>query len=180
MRVAIYIERMFMKKTKHLVLLALFVSQALILSIIESWIVIPTPVPGVKLGLANIITLVTIVFFSFKDVTVLVTARTLLTSLMGGGFVLFPYSFAGGMLSAGIMYFLKKKAGNSFSLLGVSIAGAITHNIGQLSVAAFMTGGLAVFGYLPVLMISGIVMGCFIGLTANLLINGLKKTRMFD
>ena len=168
-----------MTKTKHLVMLALFISQALILSIIESWIAIPSPVPGVKLGLANIITLVTIVFFGLKDVLVLVTARSLLGSLLGGGLVLFPFSLAGGLLSAVVMYVLRKKMGKSFSLLGISIAGALAHNIGQLSVAAFMTGGFAVFGYLPVLMVSGIVVGCFIGITANLLINALKKTRMF-
>ncbi|NJD04519.1 MAG: Gx transporter family protein [Ruminiclostridium sp.] len=168
-----------MKQTKHLVLLALFVSQALILSIIESWIAIPSPVPGVKLGLANIITLVTIVFFSLRDVLGVVTVRTLLGSLLGGGLVLFPFSFAGGLLSGIVMYILYKKTGKSFSLLGISIAGAITHNLGQLAVAAVMTGGFAVFGYLPVLMVSGIVMGCFIGLVTNLLINALKKTRMF-
>ena len=168
-----------MTKTKHLVMLSLFISQALILSIIESWITIPSPVPGVKLGLANIITLVTIVFFGLKDVLVLVTVRSLLGSLLGGGLVLFPFSLAGGLLSAVVMYVLRKKMGKSFSLLGISIAGAIAHNIGQLSVAAFMTGGFAVFGYLPVLMVSGVIMGCFIGITANLLINALNKTRMF-
>jgi heptaprenyl diphosphate synthase len=168
-----------MSKTKHLVILALFISQALILTIIESWIAIPSPVPGVKLGLANIVTLVTIVFFGLKDVLALVTVRSLLGSLLGGGLVLFPFSLAGGLLSAVVMYILRKKMGKSFSLLGISIAGAIAHNIGQLSVAAFMTGGFAVFGYLPVLMVSGIVMGCFIGIAANLLINALNKTRMF-
>lgn len=169
-----------MSKTKHLVILALFISQALILSIIESWIAIPSPVPGVKLGLANIITLVTIVFFGFKDVLVLVTVRSLLGSLLGGGFVLFPYSLAGGLLSAVVMYIFRKKMDKSFSLVGISIAGAIAHNLGQLSVAAFMMGGPAVFGYLPVLMVSGVIMGCFIGFTTNFLIKALKKTRMFD
>lgn len=168
-----------MTRTKHLVMLALFVSQALILSIIESWIAIPSPVPGVKLGLANIITLVTIVFFGLKDTLGVVTVRCLLGSLLGGGLVLFPFSLAGGLLSAVVMYIFRRKMGKSFSLLGVSIAGAIAHNLGQLSVAAFMTGGAAVFGYLPVLMISGIIMGCFVGLTASLLINALKKTRLF-
>ena len=168
-----------MSRTKHLVLLALFVSQALILSIIESWIAIPSPVPGVKLGLANIITLVTIVFFGFKDTMGVVTVRCLLGSLLGGGLVLFPFSLGGGLLSAVVMYIFRKRMDKSFSMVGISIAGAIAHNIGQLTVAAFMTGSFAVFGYMPVLMVSGVVMGCFIGLTANLLINALKKTRMF-
>ncbi len=171
--------KVMMTKTKHLVILAIFVSQALILSLIESWIAIPSPVPGVKLGLANIITLVTLVFFSLKDTLGVVTVRCLLGSLLGGGLILFPYSLAGGLLSTVVMYLFRRKMDKSFSLLGISIAGAIAHNIGQLTVAAFMTGGFAVFGYLPVLMISGILMGCFIGLTARLLINALKKTRMF-
>lgn len=168
-----------MNRTKHLVLLALFVSQALILSIIESWVAFPSPVPGVKLGLANIITLVTIVFFSLKDTMGVVTVRCLLSSLLGGGLVLFPFSLAGGLLSAVVMYVFMKKMDKSFSLVGISIAGAIAHNLGQLSIAAFMTGGFAVFGYLPVLLLSGIVMGCFIGLIASFLINALKKTNMF-
>lgn len=169
-----------MNRTKHVVILALFISQALILSLIESWIAIPSPVPGVKLGLANIITLVTIVFFSFKDVLAVVTVRSLLGSLLGGGIVLFPFSLGGGLLSAVVMYIFRKKMDKSFSLIGISIAGAIAHNLGQLTVAAFLTGGFAVFGYLPVLMVSGIVMGCFIGLVANFLINALKKTRVFN
>lgn len=168
-----------MKRTRHIVLLALFVSQALILSIIESWIAIPSPVPGVKLGLANIITLVVIIFFGLKDTLVVVAVRCLSGSLLAGGLILFPYSLAGGLLSAAVMYILWKKTARTFSLTGISIAGAIAHNIGQLTVAAFMTGGFAVFGYLPVLMVSGSIMGIFTGLTANLLINALKKTKMF-
>ena len=168
-----------MTKTRHLVLLALFVSQALILSIIESWIAIPSPVPGVKLGLANIITLVTIIFFGLKDTLGVVTVRCILASLLGGGFVLLPYSLAGGILSAAVMYLLKKRMDKSLSLVGISIAGAVAHNLGQLSVAAFMTGGFAVFGYLPVLLASGLVTGCFIGLCAGFLVNALKKTRLF-
>ncbi len=169
-----------MTRTKHLVLLALFVSQALILSIIESWVAIPSPVPGVKLGLANIITLVTIIFFGLKDALGVVTVRCILASLMAGGFILLPYSLAGGLLSTLVMYLLQKRLGKSFSLIGVSVAGAVAHNLGQLSVAALMTGGFAVFGYLPVLMVSGIATGFFIGLTAGFLINALKKTRLFN
>lgn len=169
-----------MKATKRLVLLALLVSQALILSIIESWIAIPSPVPGVKLGLANIITLIVIVFFEFKDTIAVVTLRSLLGSLLSGGLVLFPYSFAGGALSALVMYVLMKKLNKSFSLVGTSIAGSIMHNVGQLLIAALATGGFAVFGYLPVLLVSGVIMGSFIGFTTYFLINALNKTKIFS
>jgi len=72
-------------RVKKTVLLGLFVSQALILSIVESWIPIPSPVPGVKLGLANIITVITIIFFGFREAVSVVIARCVLSSIFGGG-----------------------------------------------------------------------------------------------
>ena len=81
-----------MNKTKKLVLLSLFISQALVLSIIESWIPFPMVVPGVKLGLANIITLIVIIFFNFKEALIVVIIRTMLSSIFGGGgFVVFLF-----------------------------------------------------------------------------------------
>ena len=127
-----------MSSVKKTVLLGLLISQALVLSIIESWIQIPVPVPGVKLGLANIITVVVIVYFGFREALTVVVVRCVLTSFFGGGgWMFFFFSAAGGILSTMIMSILYKTGRNKFSLTGISIAGAITHNIGQLLVAVF-------------------------------------------
>jgi len=168
-----------MHTTKRLVLLALMVSQAVVLSIVESWIPVPVGVPGVKLGLANIITLIIIVFLSYKDALAVVMVRSVLTFIFAGGFVVFLFSITGGILSTIVMAVLYKRAGRFFSIIGISIAGAVMHNLGQLSVASFVMRELSIMTYLPVLLLSGVIMGCFVGLCSNFLIMSLKKTGIF-
>lgn len=169
-----------MSSVKKIVLLGLLISQALVLSIIESWIQIPVPVPGVKLGLANIITVVVIVYFGFREALTVVIVRCVLTSFFGGGgLMFFFFSAAGGILSTMVMSVLYKAGRNKFSLTGISIAGAITHNIGQLLVAAFFMRDPAVAVYLPALLVSGCIMGFFVGFVSNLLVNALNKTKIF-
>lgn len=162
-----------------MVLLALMVSQALILSIIESWL--PTQalfpaVPGVKLGLANIITMVVIVFFDLKDVLAVVIVRCILASIYGGGLMVFMFSITGGILSALVMWLLYKFFSTKFSLMGISIAGAVTHNAGQILIASVLMKTLAVFSYLPILLVSGIIMGLFVGLCSNFMTKALEKS----
>lgn len=164
-----------MKKTRRLVLIALMVSQALVLSIIESWIPVPIGIPGIKLGLANIITLIVIIFFGYKDALLVVIARCILSSIFAGGPVIFLYSITGGILSTLVMAYLFTKLSRWFSALGISIAGSITHNMGQLIVASIMLRELLIMSYLPILLVSGIVMGCFVGLCSSFLSNALKK-----
>jgi heptaprenyl diphosphate synthase len=168
------------KSTKRLVLLAIMVSQALILSLIESWIPIPTFVPGIKLGLANIVTLVVIIFFGFKDSILVVLVRCSLAALFGGGFVVFLFSLTGGILSTIVMYLLYRKLSKVFSIIGVSIAGAITHNFGQIFMASLVMKTLSVVSYLPVLLVSGVIMGCFVGLCSNLLSTVLRRTNVIN
>ncbi|HHW00011.1 MAG TPA: Gx transporter family protein [Clostridiaceae bacterium] len=154
-------------------------SQALVLSVVESWIPVPVPVPGVKLGLANIITMVIIAFMGTADTFILVVLRCLLTSMFGGGISVFLFSIAGGLLSAVVMLVLHKKFSRVFSVVGISIAGAISHNIGQIMVASVIMKEISVLGYLPVLLISGIITGCFVGFCSSFLIEALKKTNIF-
>ncbi|MFZ5988193.1 MAG: Gx transporter family protein [Bacillota bacterium] len=169
-----------MNRTKRIVLLALLVSQALILSIIESWIPVPVPVPGVKLGLANIITLIVIIFFGFKEALAVVLVRCVLSSVFGGGLTFFLFSIAGGILSTIVMTVLYKVRPNLFSIVGISIAGAIAHNIGQIAIAALVMKDLAVAAILPVLLISGCIMGFFVGLASSFLENALRRAKIFD
>jgi len=166
-----------MRNTKRLVLLALMVSLALILSIVESWIPVPVAIPGVKLGLANIITLVVIIFFGYKDALLVVVVRCILASIFGGGFVLFLFSVSGGILSLFVMALLYSKLAKTFSLIGISICGSVAHNIGQIAAASLIMKELSVMAYLPILLVSGIIMGCFVGLCSNFLCSALKKNR---
>ncbi|WP_399388503.1 Gx transporter family protein [Thermoanaerobacterium sp. CMT5567-10] len=152
---------------KKIVYISMLVSQALVLNIIESFIPVPVPVPGIKIGLANIVSLVTILMFGFKESLVVVVLRTLLAQLLVGNITSFLFSVSGGILSACIMYVIYKKFSRYFSLVGVSVFGSVAHNVGQLFVAAIVINNFLIFSYLPVLMISGIMMGIFTGLVAN-------------
>lgn len=169
-----------MKNTQKMILLALFVAQALVLSIVESWIPVPVPIYGIKLGLANIITIIVIAFWGLPETLVVVIVRVTLASLYTGGFIIFLFSISGGILSAVVMALAYKWLSRKLSILGVSILGSIAHNVGQLGVATIVMRDWAVMMYLPVLLISGIIMGCFVGLSSNYLMSALKKTGIFN
>ncbi len=169
-----------MNKTKKLVTLSLLVSQALVLSIIERGIPVPVPVPGIKLGLANIISLFTIIIFGLKDTLVVVVLRTFLGSVFGGGFSAFLYSISGGLLSAVVMYMMYKNFKNSFSIPTISIVGALFHNIGQLSAASLVVSNARLFYYLPVLGISAVVTGLLIGFIVQYTMKPLCKILKID
>jgi heptaprenyl diphosphate synthase len=168
-----------LNKTKRIVILSLMVAQALVLSLIESWIPLPSPVPGVKLGLANIITVTVIIFYGFKDALSVVLVRCILSSIFGGGFTGFFFSMAGGILSTIVMYVLYSRCSKVFSIIGISIAGAVAHNIGQTIIASFVMKDVAIFMILPVLLISGVVMGFFVGLCSSFLERTLRNSKIF-
>ncbi|WP_038069358.1 Gx transporter family protein [Thermoanaerobacterium aotearoense] len=162
---------------KKLVYISILVSQALVLNIVESFIPVPIPVPGIKIGLANIVTLVTILLFGFKESLIVVIMRTLLAQLLVGNLTSFLYSVSGGILSACIMFFVYKRYSKYFSLVGVSVFGSVAHNVGQLFVAALIINNFLIFSYLPVLMIAGIIMGVFTGLVANYFKKYIKNVK---
>ncbi len=164
-----------MSKTKKMVLLSILISQALILNVIERAIPVPVPVPGVKLGLANVISLFTIIVFGVKETIIVVLLRTFLGSVFAGGMSSFFYSLAGGLLSAVIMSYMYLNHKDTFSIPTISVVGAIFHNIGQISVASFVINNIRLFYYLPVLLISGVITGIIIGFTVQFSINPLKK-----
>jgi heptaprenyl diphosphate synthase len=124
---------------------------------------VPVPVPGIKLGLANAISLMTIVLFGAKEALVVVAMRTFLGSVFGGGISAFIYSFIGGFISAMAMAIMYKRFRNFFSIPTISVVGAIFHNIGQILVASLIVQNARLFYYLPLLMISAVITGLFIG-----------------
>jgi heptaprenyl diphosphate synthase len=143
------------------------VSQALVLHVIERMIPVPIPVPGVKLGLANVISLFTIIIFGWKESMLVVFLRTILGSFFGGGVSSFLYSFTGGILSTIMMALLYKYFKNVFSIIAISVVGAVFHNVGQILIASLVVSNVNLFYYLPVLLISAVITGIFIGLTVQ-------------
>lgn len=168
-----------MKNTKKLVFLAILLSQALVLHYIESFIPIPIPAPGVKLGLANIITLITIVLFGFKPALILVGMRSFMGAVFGGVIASFFFSIGGGLFSLIAMYFLHHYYKDYFTYMGISIVGAIFHNIGQLLVASLLVTNFGIFVYLPILMLTAIITGYFIGLATKYILQLLSTNTNF-
>lgn len=162
-----------MNKTKRMVFLSFLVSIALVIYIVESQI--PVLFPGIKLGLANIISLAALILLGWKDALLIMLLRTLLGSIFGGSMSAFMFSIAGGLLSNIVMIILYKNFKNSMSLWTVSICGAIFHNIGQLLVASFVVQDLRIYIYLPILLISAVLTGYFIGLCTKFLTIHLDK-----
>jgi heptaprenyl diphosphate synthase len=169
-----------MKSTRKMVILSLLVSQALVLHVIERMIPVPIPVPGVKLGLANVISLFTIIIFGWKEATLVVFLRTILGSFFGGGISSFLYSFTGGIFSTIIMALLYKYCKNIFSIIAISVVGAVFHNIGQILIASMVVSNARLFIYLPVLLVSSVITGIFIGLTVQYTMKPLQTILKTD
>ncbi|MBE5995986.1 MAG: Gx transporter family protein [Lachnospiraceae bacterium] len=138
---------------------------AMIFSYVESLIPISFGVPGIKLGLANLIVLSALWYLKPGEVLMISTARILLLGFLFGSGMSILYSLAGGLLSFVVMVSLKRTGG--FSETGISTAGAVSHNIGQILVAAAVLRSAKLFYYLPVLILSGVITGILIGILAG-------------
>ena len=166
-----------MNKVRRMVFLSFLVGMALVIYIAESQI--PVLFPGIKLGLANTISLTALILLGWKVALTVMFLRTLLGSIFGGTMSAFMFSIAGGILSNIVMIILYKYFKNSISLSAISICGAIFHNIGQLLVASIIIEDFRIYIYLPVLLISGVVTGYFIGWCTKFLTENLYKIPMF-
>lgn len=164
-----------MKRLRKIVFLSLLVSLGLALSIIESMIPLPIPLPGMKLGLANIVGLITLVIFGYKEAFVVAILRTIAFALATGSFSGLVYSFSGAIFSTLAMTLVFKHLSNYFSLIGVSIFGAIFHNAGQLLAASIIMENFKIFSYFPFMTILSLFTGYFVGLGSILITNNMKK-----
>jgi heptaprenyl diphosphate synthase len=163
-----------MKKTKKMVLLSILVAMALVIYLIEAQI--PVLFPGIKLGLANSISLVALILLGWKEALLIMILRTILGSIFGGGLSAFMFSIAGGLLSNVVMILLYKYFKNSLSIPIISVCGSVFHNVGQLLVASLIVSDFRLYiYYLPLLLIAAIVTGYFIGILANILKIRLEK-----
>lgn len=154
-----------MKPVKKLTLLALMTTISLVIFVIESVIPMPVPIPGVKLGLANIVTLILIQNRMPKEAALVLFMRIVLASIFAGQIMSFLFSFCGGLLCLIAMMLIHAIAGNK-RIWFTSIIGAIFHNIGQIIAAIIVLRSTYVIYYFPFLLVSGIITGLFTGLVA--------------
>ena len=141
-----------------------FTALALIFSYVESLLPFNFGIPGVKLGLANLIIVIALYKMRLYEAYLLSIVRVLLSGFIFGNYFSIIYSLAGGLLSLSVMALLKKKG--KFSVLGISMAGGVMHNVGQLVIAMIIVETFSVIYYVPVLLISGLLTGMAIGIAS--------------
>ncbi len=159
-------------RSKKIAFLGVFIALALICSYVESLIPFYFGIPGVKLGLTNIVVVIMLYTIGEKEAFAVSMLRIVLAGFLFGNLFSILYSLAGGLLSFLVMYLIKK-----FGLLGVvpvSVCGGISHNIGQIVVAAFVVENYNIFYYIPVLLIAGTITGFLIGIVGQEIILRLK------
>ena len=161
-------------KLSELTKIGIFTSCALIVFIIEAQLPQLIPIPGIKPGLSNIVTLCALYIMGAKDAFIILILRVLLGSFFSGTPVTLIYSLSGGIL-AFISMIINKKLTVESQLPFVSISGAIFHNLGQIITAWIMMKSSAVFAYLPWLMISAVLTGLLTGVSAKFIIKGIKR-----
>lgn len=157
---------------KKLTSLSLAVALAMILSFVESQIPPFVAVPGVKIGLSNIVTMFLLYTYGWREAGAVSMVRVVLSSFIFGSVVSLMYSLSGAVFSFIIMLVLKKVG--IFSELGVSVAGGVFHNVGQIVCACIIMENAAIASYLPPLIISGTLAGIAVGILAGLLTKKLK------
>ena len=161
---------------KRVALSALFASLALIFSYVEAILPAAPGIPGIKLGIANLVVIIAMYRLDSRYALTINLIRIFLAGFMFSGLYGAIYSLCGCILSFAVMWLLKKS--DAFSVVGVSMGGGVAHNIGQLSIAAILVSSPQIFYYLPVLIISGTVSGILIGWLGWILLEHIPK-RLF-
>lgn len=167
-----------MPDTKNIAKIGMLVAVAFVLSYIESLLPLNLGIPGIKAGLSNIV--VVFAIFYFRPVTAfgIAIVRIVLSGLAFGGLSGMFYSLAGGILSFVVMLLLKKT--RKFSVYGISVAGGVFHNIGQILVAMAVLQSSMVAYYLPFLLVAGVIAGIIVGMLAAVLIKRLGDASTED
>lgn len=156
--------------------LGLFLALALICSYVESLIPFYFGIPGVKLGLTNMVVILVLYQIGAKEALAISVMRVLLAGFLFGNMYSILYSLAGGMLSFLIMYLLKKT--KQLGVLPISVAGGLFHNVGQILMAAVTVENVNIMYYLPVLLIAGFITGLLIGILSQEII--IRTRGMFN
>ena len=154
-------------RTRRLAFASMFAALALIFSYVEVLVPVPVPIPGVKLGLANLVILIALYRLSFRYAFTINCVRIVIAGLLFSGVFGMLYSFAGGILSLTVMYLLQRM--KVFSMTGISMAGGVMHNLGQLLTACLIMSSSGLMSYFAVLFFSGMISGILIGMLAYII-----------
>lgn len=160
---------------KRITDLSLLTAMALAVSLIEHYIPLPIPIPGAKLGLSNIILLVSLYFYGFKSALVIGIMKSFLLVLITGFVTSFFFSLTGAIFASIFMNLALKGLDRSFSFIGVSEIGAFFHNFGQVLVSVIVMENIKMYYYFPLLVFIGTFSGFFVGLSSNYLIRHMEK-----
>ena len=160
-------------KAKYISRYGMLIALAFIFSYIESLIPIPMPAPGMKLGLANLVTVAGLYTVGFRGTCAVSLIRIVLVGLTFGNAFSMWYGLAGGIVS--LLLMTACKALKAFSPVGVSVVGGVGHNIGQILVAAFVVENTGVFYYLPLLTAGGVGAGAVIGILGGIVVQRIRR-----
>lgn len=169
-------DRSYALRTKKLALSAILAALAMILSYVEAMVPMPVPIPGIKLGLANLVILLAIYRLGFKYALAINCIRIFVTGLLFTGVFGILYSLAGGLLSLLVMYLLYRTG--IFSMVGVSMAGGVAHNLGQLLTACLIMSNIRLMSYFAVLLFAGMGSGILMGIAAWLVCQRLPHLKI--
>ncbi len=157
----------------RLALCAVMTALSMVLGYVEAMIPLPVPIPGIKLGIANLATIICFFMIGRRAACAVAVVRIVLSSLLFGNLYSFVFSMAGGLCS--LLFMTAAVSIRRFSVTGVSMLGGVTHNLGQIAAAAAVLRAALVMGYIPALIAGGIVSGTLIGLLAYMILNRLRK-----
>ncbi len=163
-------------KLKKLLYLALLTAISLVLFVVENQIPAPVPVPGVKLGLGNVIVVAVLFLYGPWESLAVLSVKVLLSAILTGNLSALAYSAAGGLLSWGGMCLLRPLLREK-QLWVASVLGAMLHNLGQLLAAMVIAATPGLIAYLPVLLLSGMITGLFTGAAAQAVVGRIKKIK---
>ena len=161
------------ERTERAALYGLLTALAMVLGFVESLIPIPFPVPGIRLGLANLVTVAGLYLVGIRGTAAVTVLRIVLTGLSFGNPYSMAYGLSGSLLSLLVRGAAKKR--QWFSPVGISILGGIAHNVGQVSFAAFIVRTAGVFYYLPALLAAGCAAGAVIGIVGGILAERISQ-----
>lgn len=170
------------REIRDMVYTGLLIAMALAVSLVERMIPIPFVMPGAKLGLSNMIILVTLIIYGFGRGLIVASLKSVLLMMIIGFGPSFIYSFTGAIFSTVMMWIAYRYFNQKimiFSVIGVSIIGAVSHNFAQVTAAAYILKSLMLYTYFPFLTIIGIVTGYFVGLGSYNVASHLKKIEKF-
>lgn len=158
---------------KKIALIAIFITLSLILSYVDNLIPINIVVPGIKIGLANLIIIYSLYMLGIKEAIFISIIRVVISSILFGSILTFVYSLTGAIVSLLIMVILKSFT--SLTVITISIIGGVMHNMTQIIVAIILMNTKEIVYYLPILILTGVISGMMIGIFSTLLIKFSKN-----